>query len=84
MVLSKKSLYPSFSPNFQVSFPKSNEFSGNVAPSRTDEKLVQMILHEVLFREDATPDQFIDAISCEMQLNLDYPLEQKFCEIPVS
>lgn len=36
---------------------------------RVDEKLVQMILHEykifnaeVLFREDATPDQFIDVI----------------------
>ena len=44
-------------------------FNSTVPLSRIDEKLVQMILHEykifnaeVLFREDATPDQLIDVI----------------------
>ena len=44
-------------------------FNSTVPLTRIDEKLVQMILHEykifnaeVLFREDATPDQFIDVI----------------------
>ncbi len=44
-------------------------FNSTVALTRIDEKLVQMILHEykifnaeVLFREDATPEQFIDVI----------------------
>jgi len=44
-------------------------FNSTVPLSRVDEKLVQMILHEykifnaeVLFREDATPDQLIDVI----------------------
>ena len=44
-------------------------FNSTVPLTRVDEKLVQMILHEykifnaeVLFREDCTPDQFIDVI----------------------
>ena len=45
------------------------KFNSTVPLSRIDEKLVQMILQqykihnaEILFREDATPDQFIDVI----------------------
>ena len=44
-------------------------FNSTCSLTRVDEKLVQMILHEykifnaeVLFREDCTPDQFIDVI----------------------
>lgn len=45
-------------------------FNSTCPLTRVDEKLVQVILHEykifnaeVLFREDCTPDEFIDVIS---------------------
>merc|ERR1712223_986725 len=54
---------------FKVKTAGGIKFNSTVALTRIDEKLVQMILQqykifnaEVLFREDATPDQFIDVI----------------------
>uniref|UniRef100_A0A2K5VLE3 Developmentally-regulated GTP-binding protein 2 n=1 Tax=Macaca fascicularis TaxID=9541 RepID=A0A2K5VLE3_MACFA len=66
-------------------------FNSTVTLTQCSEKLVQLILHEykifnaeVLFREDCSPDEFIDVIVgnrvympclCGMKLNLDYLLE---------
>jgi len=54
---------------FKVKTAGGIKFNSTVALSQIDEKLVQMILQqykifnaEVLFREDATPDQLIDVI----------------------
>ena len=54
---------------FKVKKAGGISFNSTVTLTKIDEKLVQMILHEykifnaeVLFREDATADQFIDVI----------------------
>ncbi|KAK2492708.1 hypothetical protein MC885_002880 [Smutsia gigantea] len=86
--------FASSSPPFRLFQPKKGggiSFNSTVTLTQCSEKLVQLILHEykifnaeVLFREDCSPDEFIDVIVgnrvympcfCGMKLNLDSLLE---------